>query len=392
MHHEPSYDGLRAVAVAGVVAIHAGFPIPGGGIGVEIFFVLSGYLITRILLGEETRTGRFDLARFYYRRTLRLMPALVAMIVVVASWSALIGRLNVFLFPALMAATYLMNFNRAFEWGEQDPLGHTWSLAMEEQFYLLWPVVLLMTPSRRRAVVLVTLICMICLWRGWLLLDGASVERVYNGLDTHSETLLMGCLLAVCEPSVPDRVGQWAARLIAVPIAGIGAQIFLFSPATAIGQGVGNVLIGLLASWLVFALPLSTWPRRLLSVPLMGFVGRISYGIYLWHYPVLQLGGDLAVPHWRGIGPFLALLLAVISYYGIEYRFLRIRDRIRPRGAPADVEQDDIGPSATEYRSQTTNRRPPLVQQDVDAGFLGAETMRHAVGARRSDNARPSGE
>lgn len=339
MRHETSYDGLRAMAVAGVVAIHANFPVPGGGIGVEVFFVLSGYLITRILLAEEARTGRVDLGRFYWRRALRLMPALIAMIAVVASWSAFQGRLGERLFPMAMAATYLMNFNRAFEWGAQDPLGHSWSLAMEEQFYLLWPIVLLATPPRRRGAVLAILIAAICGWRGWLLLHGAAIERVYNGLDTHSDTLLMGCLLAVCEASIPDRAIRWTARLIAVPVAGIAAQL-LVNPATPWGQGIGNILAGVSASWLILALPRSTWPRRLLSITPMRFVGRISYGIYLWHYPLFQLGGDFAVPHWRWTGPLLSILLATLSFYAIERPFLRMRDRIRPPGAPADVAPD----------------------------------------------------
>jgi peptidoglycan/LPS O-acetylase OafA/YrhL len=338
MRHEPSFDGLRAVAIGGVVATHAGILGPGGGLGVEIFFALSGYLITRVLLDEEAHTGRIDLRRFFYRRTLRLMPALVAMVATVLTWAAFHGRVAERLFPSLMTLTYLMNFNRALEWGPQDPLGHSWSLAMEEQFYLLWPIVmLLVTSMRRRVVVLVALIGVICAWRGWLLLHGASIERVYNGLDTHSEVLLMGCLLAVGAPFVSCPIGRWATQTISVPIVAIAAQMFLFARDTPFAQGIGNIVIGLLAAWLIVALPSSTWPRRLLSLPPMRFVGRISYGLYLWHYPIFLLGGDLAIPHWRLIATPLTILVATMSFYGIERRFLRLRDRIHPPGASADL-------------------------------------------------------
>ncbi|WP_375402471.1 acyltransferase family protein [uncultured Sphingomonas sp.] len=173
MRYEASLDGIRAVAVSGVVAVHVGVPIAGGGTGVEVFFALSGYLITRILVEEETRTGRIDLRRFYYRRALRLLPALAAVLLAVLFWALTFGgRLGEQLFSGAMALFYLMNLNRAFGWGSDLHLGHTWSLSMEEQFYFLWPFVLMALRPRWRLAGTLAMVALVCGWRAVLLGGG----------------------------------------------------------------------------------------------------------------------------------------------------------------------------------------------------------------------------
>lgn len=258
------------------------------------------------------------------------MPALLTMVGLVWLWGATHGRGRDTAFPALMAVTYLMNFNRAFGWGPQDPFGHTWSLAMEEQFYILWPLLMLLTPPKRRAALLVGLIVLICSWRGWLLLHGASVERVYNGLDTHAETLLIGCLVALCRPTVPARARLWLERLVALPIICLAVQVFLFRAGTPGGQGIGNIAVGIWAGWLIYALPGTTWPGRILSIPPAVFLGRISYSAYLWHYPLYLLNREFGIPHGRAAMPLLSIAVAALSFYALERPILRWRDRRRP--------------------------------------------------------------
>jgi peptidoglycan/LPS O-acetylase OafA/YrhL len=201
MPYNPALDGLRAVAVMLVVLFHARAPIAFGGyLGVDIFFVLSGYLITSLLLSELDTKGTLDLRRFYLRRLLRLTPALFAMLAVYLIVAP-------FLWPATtdhgkqaaIAATYLSDYAVAF-WGTPDFLSHTWSLSVEEHFYLLWPLVLLAACRRwdRRSLVwvfgaaygLATLVRWVCI------VKGQSWEQVYYRFDTHLSGLMLGAWLA----------------------------------------------------------------------------------------------------------------------------------------------------------------------------------------------------
>lgn len=331
MKYEPSLDGMRAGAVAGVVAVHVGVPLAGGGTGVEVFFALSGYLITRILLEEESRTGGFDLKRFYFRRALRLLPALVAVLIAVMLWALLIGgQVRDQAYSSLMALFYVMNFNRAFEWGPELHLGHTWSLSMEEQFYMLWPLFLVATPRSLRLKLTVALIAAVCIWRGVLLMNGASINRVYQGFDTHSEVLLIGCAMALLEPHLSERVKEAATRWIIVPIIALALD-FLFMPVDQpIGQAVGLPIVGLITAWLIIAVPRSTWPRALLSLPPLVYLGRISYGIYLWHYPILSIASGYKLPLVGPLTPFVTVAVAALCYRFVEQPFLRLKDRVAP--------------------------------------------------------------
>lgn len=327
MRYEPSYDGLRACAVAGVVAVHVGVPLPGGGTGVEVFFALSGFLITTILLDEEERTGGIDLKRFYSRRILRLAPALLSVLFVVTAYAWAIGKFREQAFSSLTALFYVMNFNRAFEWGSQARLGHTWSLSMEEQFYFIWPLLLISIPKDLRLKVTLFLIASVCLWRGYLLFDGASIERVYNGLDTHSEVLLIGCAAAMGGRIVSSKLKPYVANFAFVPIAFLTWEVFFLRADSAVGQGIGMIGIGVMSSWLILALPHLRWARALLSLPILVYIGRISYGLYLWHYPILQIGYEFGLPHWGKLTPVVSLIVAAASYRWIEGPFLRMKER-----------------------------------------------------------------
>ena len=205
LKYEPAFDGLRALAIIFVFLVHAWeSAFPGGWAGVDIFFVLSGYLITTLLTNELSETGTIDYRNFYIRRVLRLWPAFaVFLLVVVLEMS--VRAPNIWSFGAVgLSAVYLMNWNRAFVWWSQHNLGHTWSLAMEEQFYLLWPALLVFIFSRRAICCVLAMIIAMVTWRCFLALDGADPERTYNGFDTHGDALLIGCLLALLVRRNPD--------------------------------------------------------------------------------------------------------------------------------------------------------------------------------------------
>jgi peptidoglycan/LPS O-acetylase OafA/YrhL len=211
--YEPSLDGIRAVAITAVVLYHSAPNwFPGGWAGVDAFFVLSGYLITRLLSDEIKENGSIDFQNFYIRRALRLAPAFVVLLVVELAFDLIESSPQKWVNAQAVhiSGLYLMNWNRAFDWLPEGHLGHTWSLAMEEQFYLLWPMMLLMIWRRDALRWTVTGIFVVFAWRTALAISGAGVDRTYNGFDTHADALLMGCALSLC--TVSDSVRDFARR------------------------------------------------------------------------------------------------------------------------------------------------------------------------------------
>jgi len=274
-------DGLRGIAVLLVIAYHYG--VPGSGfLGVDIFFVLSGYLITSILHAEWQRAGTVDFRRFWVRRGLRILPAFWLMLAVVALTTA----------PAqiLISVLFLENWSMAFDWWPVEwALGPTWSLAMEWQFYLVWPFMLVFALSRwkPRTVALGALLVAFAsaLWRS-LMWDGDWV-RVFAGPDTHADGLLFGAALAL---GITVSRALWPLLLFALVPA----------PFSWIAQG--GMLLAVVGAAAVISHP----PRVLTFRPLVA-TGRISYGLYLWHLPV----GVWIVNHGLG-SPVLALLLTFL--------------------------------------------------------------------------------
>ena len=172
----------------------------------DIFFVLSGYLITTLLANELSATGKIDYRNFYIRRILRLWPAFAVFLLVVVLKISMSEGPKAGSFEAVaVSAVYLMNWSRAFIWWEQYKLGHTWSLAMEEQFYLLWPVLLAFIFARRAICCILGLIIVMITWRCFLALNGADPERTYNGFDTHGDALLIGVCWRFLSGEIPIR-------------------------------------------------------------------------------------------------------------------------------------------------------------------------------------------
>ena len=338
--YRPEVDGLRAVAILGVLLFHV-FPrlLPGGFAGVDVFFVISGYLITSILL-EEIQKGIFSLKRFYLRRVRRLFPALAIVLLVILIVSPLLNPFSTSTVRSAVTWVLLLSGNifiwRATGdyWGpnvDENPLLHTWSLGVEEQFYLLFPLtlLLLMRFGRRRAFQLLALFCLgsfLCCVVGTRVRPSAAF---YLPL-TRAWELLAGCLLAfkARNPVAPlaknNRSGLWA---------GIGLVLIVISYATLKGDHSFpgfKAALPVLGSVIVIGFTgrgtgAADW---LLKRPAMVFIGKISYSLYLWHWPVLvflrQISENPLLPpllprEFTGVGCFiLSTLLALASYAVIE--------------------------------------------------------------------------
>ena len=317
--HRRDIQGLRAVAVLLVVLGHAGVPgLDGGYVGVDVFFVISGFLITGLLLREHRGTGRIALARFYARRAARLLPAatLVTVVTLAAAWWWLPpARVPGHGWDALAAAGYAVNVRLAavatdyFAAQAASPFQHFWSLAVEEQFYLLWPLLLLAVVVRRGGRWVTAALAVVSLAFGaWQLTQSA--PWAYFGLPGRAWELLAGALLALFAVRVPRPVG-WLG-LAAIAAAAVGYDGTTPFPGVA-------ALVPVLGAAAVIA---AGGPARWLENAPMQWLGRLSYGWYLWHWPLLvvvpaALGRDVGTAGRLGLCA-AGLLLALATYHWLE--------------------------------------------------------------------------
>jgi peptidoglycan/LPS O-acetylase OafA/YrhL len=323
--HQPALDGLRGLAVIGVVLYHAGVAwLPGGLLGVDAFFVLSGFLITGLLLDERRRSGCVDLKRFWARRARRLLPALGVLLLAVSVMVATIGTATekaTYPKDALSALGYVANWRFAFSHqgyfndASPSPLLHLWSLGVEEQFYLLWPLaVVLLLRRRYRKTDRITRFQSGRLLRitiggalaSTLLMailagTGTGDDRLYYGTDTRAAPLLVGAALAVVfarRRPRPGSTGEAGSSRSWLPTAfgctGLAVTALIWT--TTSGQAAWLYRGGFTVAAIgVAAVIAGVWNRpdcvlaRLLGAAPLAAVGRISYGIYLYHWPLFLL-------------------------------------------------------------------------------------------------------
>jgi peptidoglycan/LPS O-acetylase OafA/YrhL len=330
LKYEPALDGIRGVAVLMVMVSHW-LPdlLPGGWLAVDMFFVLSGYLITRLFLDEFARENQINFARFYIGRAVRLMPAFWCLLAFMAAIIAIAHHRTTMIYSWIMSATYLMNWNIALGWGWADYLGHTWSLAAQEQFYILWPLVFVFIRGRRPLAWLGAGLVIAIAWRCYLVQNQVTELRIYNGFDTHADPLLMGCAMAF--PKVSEGLRAVLSRLRFAWVAVVAIMFaWLFVPPESV-QMLGFTLSGLLAMAFITLATQGTLRRFLVQKPLI-FTGKISYGLYLWHYPLLGLMAN----RMPGASPVFALAaayaIAVLSHFTVEKYFQHLKRKYRPAG------------------------------------------------------------
>ena len=329
--YRPGLDGLRAIAVGLVLVVHSGTKVMKGSgyIGVGIFFTLSGFLITTLMLEEREKTGGISVGRFYLRRALRLLPAVTAMLIALEIGSRILDRPKMVVGVGWTAA-YLSNWaqmHHAFPY-----LGHTWSLAVEEQFYLFWPLTLLFLMRRfgtgtRLVRVILVIATASAAWRVVLFLTGTRGARLSIGTDVRLDGLLLGCAIAALLRTRRIELPVMAAVAGAIGL----AALTLADPRAAAMRIAGSTLVGLATIPVILDLVRGTSPlARALQSKVLVHLGRISYGIYLWHYPVFQLlrrhiHQPVAVE--LVILSAAAIAVAEVSFYVIEQPFLRLKDR-----------------------------------------------------------------
>jgi peptidoglycan/LPS O-acetylase OafA/YrhL len=341
--YRPHLDGLRAVAVYLVVAYHAGADrFDAGFVGVDVFFVLSGYLVTQVLLRDLGRNGRIRFANFYARRFRRLLPAsFAALIITAVVYSALASPVQVDAAENAFKAAFLYVANWFFIHRAADyfatninanPVIHYWSLAVEEQFYLLWPLLLgglvvVMRPfarHRTRAIQIAVGVCALASLVWALHLQGINLTRAYYGTDTRAYELLAGALLALTPGVVRRATGRRGMSALAVAgiiaVVLIGTSLLDLQP---VSRGIAVTIATLVLLVAIESAPARSPVNRLLSCGPMTYLGRISYGTYLWHWPVIVFAlllTDNAISPMSAfaISAVLGTALASLSYTLLE--------------------------------------------------------------------------
>jgi peptidoglycan/LPS O-acetylase OafA/YrhL len=335
----PGLDGLRAISILIVLIAHLGFEhIVPGGLGVTVFFFVSGFLITRLLVAEQNaREGRIDLKNFYIRRFLRLMPALYVFIPVVALLAMPFGAQPLAIHVAA-AVFYGVNYYDALTGllGLPErlvPWGHLWSLAVEEHFYLVFPAALALLGRTHRARLLLVIgaITASAAWRlaafHWVGLGG---EYNYMASETRLENIAWGCLLAILLDGAPKQEARlswlvgwhWVLAGLAIILATLLFRDEAFRATWRYSaQGIGLFLL----VFNLYALQSAGFALKLLELAPMRWLGRLSYSLYLWHLPIVWVAMELTGVGWgerMSVATTLAVLMVSFGAAMASYRFV----------------------------------------------------------------------
>ncbi|GAY75247.1 acyltransferase family protein [Sporolactobacillus inulinus] len=358
-------DGLRAISVLAVIAYHMNLPWAGGGfLGVGVFFVLSGYLITDLLIEEWERSETINLKRFWIRRARRLLPAMITVVTIIYGYVFFFqpSLLHETQMDAVAALFYFSNWWSVFHhqsyfdsFMNPSLLKHFWSLAVEEQFYLIWPLLVLFVLrlfKSKKALYILTLVLaagsLLCM--GLLYHFGTDPSRVYYGTDSRAFSLLFGAILACIWPSrhltgskaqgiFLDGMGGLALLFLFLCIGYVDAfEPFLYSG----GLGLFSIVVVVLISALAHP---STLLGKWIGARPLRWIGVRSYGMYLWHYPIIQLTtpanqANEVHPLRIVIQLILIILVSALSYRLIEQP---IRRRNRASSGWLIVQQAGIG-------------------------------------------------
>lgn len=343
--HVPGLDGVRGMAVLLVVVLHAGLVIhpadggllPGGFIGVDVFFVLSGFLITSLLVAEHASAGRISFVAFYVRRGWRLLPALAVLLVAHAVYAACVGiSMRTEAASVLAIVLYVSNWAQSYGLDVPGGLIHTWTLSIEEQFYLVWPAVVVLLLGRvrsRRALldVLVTAIAASAAVRAWIWAFGAGYPAAYMRTDARADGLLIGAMCAfLWRWQLLPRRGLSSAASVSL-VAVLGVALFWDSTKPGMFYG-GYTLVSLAAGVIVIAVMHGGWSAGAVFVarPLRA-IGRVSYGLYLWQGLCLHIAARTFDDQPRVmraiIGVALAVIATFLSWRCVECPLLRRRSR-----------------------------------------------------------------
>ncbi|HUC06335.1 MAG TPA: acyltransferase [Acidimicrobiales bacterium] len=347
--HWASLDGIRAWALIFMLFYHFGRNLPKGGfLTIDMFFVLSGFLITSLLLGEREKRGVIRFGNFYARRALRLLPCIIAVLIFVTIASLVFGQralshqtLTTVPFTLFYVANWVQAFGHVNQLGMLD---HTWSLSLEEQFYLIWPTLLLgllvVAKNRRRMLGVCLFFASLADmgYRAFMVHHNAGFFRVYYATDTHCDGLLMGCAIALWLASrtkpLSEKMQQLSKVAAYVGVVVLMVALFTFNPFFVSTYAV-SIPIAVFATSAIIV-NLVTHPARgidlvLGSKPLV-WLGKRSYGFYLWHWPFYVIVTSYWKVHANRCDVTelaLACIAGTLSYKYLEEPFLRRKVRFQ---------------------------------------------------------------
>jgi peptidoglycan/LPS O-acetylase OafA/YrhL len=342
-------DGIRAIAVLAVFGTHADVPWASGGwVGVDAFFVLSGYLITTLLLNEHDKTDSVSLKRFWARRMLRLWPALVGMLIVgcfTHGTGVYPVTLSAYVHVALLSVTYVYDFVTSYLGAPTSTdLAHTWTLGVEMYFYLLWPILLVFLLRKRRGLVVPSLIALsVASVAATLILFQLKPTGLEFYYAPHTQVLpiLTGCLLAAVrhEGMLPAMGPRWGSGFAIIGLAGLLIRVGLVPTPSPYGTSFYLPMLGgTAATWLLLLgldLNPDSFVSKLLSWEPLAALGMVSYGFYLYQSPmILSLGAHVLFVSFYGQTILILLMTigaSVASWFLIEQQFLKLKDRLGAR-------------------------------------------------------------